>query len=62
MTPAEFQKRFAARLGEIQRYAAKDLPRIIGKLAVDHFHENFMLGGYVDDKLQAWRPASAARP
>lgn len=57
MTPAEFQKRFAERLNEIKRYSQKDLPRIIGKLAVDHYHENFMLGGYVNDKLQPWKPA-----
>lgn len=55
MTPAQFQKLFETRLKEIQRYARQDLPRHIGKIAVDHFHENFMLGGYVDDKLQPWR-------
>lgn len=57
MTPAQFQKRFEEKLNEIKRYARQDLPRHIGKLAVDHFHENFILGGYVNDKLEPWRPA-----
>lgn len=57
MTPAQFQKLFEARLSDIKRYAKQDLPRHIGKLAVDHFHENFMLGGYMDKKLQSWAPS-----
>ena len=57
MTPAEFQKLFESRLNELKRYAKEDLPRHIGKLAVDHYHENFMAGGFVDDKLEPWRPS-----
>lgn len=57
MTPAQFQSLFEKKLAEIKRYARQDLPRHIGKIAVDHFHENFMLGGYVDDKLQPWKPS-----
>jgi len=57
MTPAQCQKLFVKKLSEIKRYAREDLPRHIGKIAVDHYHENFMLSGYVDDKLQPWKPA-----
>jgi phage gpG-like protein len=57
MTPAQFQKLFESKLNELKRYAREDLPRHVGKLAVDHFHENFMLGGFVDDKLEPWRPS-----
>lgn len=55
MTPAQFQKLFEQKLNEIKRYAREDLPRHIGKISVDHFHENFQRGGYVDDKLQPWK-------
>ena len=44
MTPQQFQKLFEARLSGIKRYAKQDLPRHIGKLGVDHYQENFMLG------------------
>jgi len=57
MTPAQFQKLFEKKLSEIKRYAQKDLPRHIGKIAVDHFHDNFMEGGYMDDKLKPWKPS-----
>lgn len=57
MTPEAFQKLFERKLTEIKRYAREDLPRHIGKIAVDHFHENFQLGGYVDDTLKPWKPA-----
>ena len=57
MTPAQFQKLFEKHLKDIQTYAKRDLPRHIGKLAVDHYHENFMRGGYVDETMQPWIPA-----
>lgn len=57
MTPAEFQRLFEQRLGAIKQYARQELPRRIGKMAVDHYHENFMQGGYVDESLQPWQPA-----
>jgi phage gpG-like protein len=57
MTPAAFQKLFEKKIGDIKRYARQDLPRHIGKLAVDHFRENFMQGGYMDDTLQPWKPS-----
>lgn len=57
MTPEQFQKLFAQKLNDIKRYALSDLPRHIGKIAVDHYHENFMKGGYVDEALSPWKPS-----
>ena len=31
-----------------------DLPIIMGKTAVDHFRENFKLGGFMNNGLQKW--------
>lgn len=42
---------------EIQRLIQNKLPRIAGKLAVDHFRENFEKGGFVDHGLNKWKPA-----
>lgn len=57
MTPGQFQKLYEKKLTEIKRYASDQLPRHIGKIAVDHFRENFIKSGYVDDSLKPWRPS-----
>ncbi len=57
MTPEQFQKLFAAKLNEMKRYVEEDLPRHIGKLAVDHFQDNFLQGGFVDEALMPWLPS-----
>lgn len=57
MTPDQFQKLFAAKLTEIKRYAQEDLPRHIGKIAVDHYQGNFLLGGFMDEELTPWKPS-----
>jgi len=57
MTPAQFQKLFEARLSKIKQYANEVLPRHIAKIAVDHYQQNFIKGGYVDDVLKPWKPA-----
>lgn len=57
MTPAAFQKLFEKKLNDIKYYNRETFPRIIGKIAVDHFQENFRLGGFVDDTLQPWKPS-----
>jgi phage gpG-like protein len=57
MTPAQFQKLFESKLTKMKQYVNEDFPRHIGKIAVDHFQQNFIKGGYVDDVLQPWRPS-----
>lgn len=54
MTPAEFEKRIQRHASELERFINDQLPRRIGKMAVDHFKENFRKGGFVDGGLKAW--------
>jgi len=55
MTPAQFQTLFATKLREFQRYADTELPRHIGKIAVDHYRDNFHLSGFMDEQLEPWK-------
>ena len=34
------------------------LPVIVGRMAKDHFQDNFRLGGFVNGGLHAWKPVS----
>lgn len=42
------------KLEEVNTWAKNDLPRIVGKEAVDHFCENFNKEGFVDNGLHKW--------
>lgn len=55
MTPDEFKSRLSQMHKQIQAYITNDLPRYAGNIAVDHFKENFMKGGFVDEGLQPWQ-------
>lgn len=39
---------------ELARYIRRDAPRIVGKMGVDHFRENFDKEGFVNNGLQKW--------
>ena len=39
---------------KLEKYIKKDAPRIIGKMGVDHFKENFDKEGFVNNGLQPW--------
>mgnify|MGYP001078220704 CR=1 FL=1 len=54
MTPEEFQKRLKAKERELKKFINDDLPRHLGKLAVDHFKDNFRKGGFVNNGLITW--------
>ncbi len=54
MTPEEFKSRLKAKESELKRFINELLPRHIGKLAVDHFKDNFRKGGFVNNGLTAW--------
>lgn len=56
MNPAQFQKLFEQKINQVKDYARNTLPRHIGKIAVDHFHENFQKGGFIDENLEPWKP------
>lgn len=57
MTPAQFQKLFEQKLAKIKQYAVEVLPRHIGKMAVDHYQQGFIQGGFTDDSLAPWIPS-----
>lgn len=45
---------FARHGKELRKYIRTDAPRIIGKMGVDHFKENFDKEGFVNNGLQPW--------
>lgn len=54
MTPAEFEKRVQTHASELERFINDQLPRRIGKMAVDHFKDNFRKGGFENNGLKVW--------
>lgn len=50
-----FNKELARAMSRIERLARDELPRRIGKMAADHFKENFRQGGFVNGGLQQWK-------
>lgn len=42
---------------ELRTLVDRNLPVMAGRLAVDHFRDNFRQGGFVDSSLQKWTPA-----
>lgn len=47
---------------ELNRWAKNDLPRIVGKTAVDHFRENFEKEGFVNNGLHPWPEVERRKP
>lgn len=50
----EFSTLLKARKKELQELARNRMPVIAGKMAKDHFQENFRLGGFVNGGLHPW--------
>ena len=57
MTPQQAAQEIERRVGKLQHAIANDLPRIVGKHAVDFYQENFVRGGFLDESLERWKPA-----
>jgi phage gpG-like protein len=57
MTGDEFIKRLQAAQREVEDCINRVLPAKIGALAKEHFQNNFRKGGFVNNGLQAWKPA-----
>jgi len=55
MTPEQFISKLSRMSPQIAGYVNNDLPRHAGKIAVDHFKENFVKGGFVDHGLDKWQ-------
>jgi len=56
MTPEQFFQKLVNEQNQIKSLVKTKLPRMIGKIAVDHFKENFRKGGFVNGGLQKWKP------
>lgn len=47
-------KDFQEKLNKLKEGLTRDIPVIVGKLAVDHFKENFHKQGFVNNGLKKW--------
>lgn len=54
MTPEQFTALIRAKQNELRDAIHRRLPVKIGRIATDHFQENFRLGGFVDNGLHPW--------
>lgn len=57
MTPEEFFKSIKRNLGQIRSFIDRDMPRVAGKYAVDHYKESFRNQGFTDKSLEKWQPS-----
>ncbi|MEG1644176.1 MAG: phage virion morphogenesis protein [Bacteroidales bacterium] len=57
MTPQEFINKIAKTQDDIRHCVQRVLPIQIGRLAKNHFQDNFIKGGFVNNGLQKWKPA-----
>jgi phage gpG-like protein len=49
-------------MNSISQYIANDAPRHVGKMAKDHFTENFDKEGFVDEDLHKWKEVKRRMP
>ena len=52
----QFIKQLEAKQREIDDAMRRTLPVKVGRIAADHFHENFRKGGFVNGGLHPWQP------
>ena len=52
----QFQQQLAAKQREVEQAMRRTLPVKVGRIAADHYHENFRKGGFVDGGLHPWQP------
>ncbi len=53
----QFSQRVAAKQRQITRLVNRRLPVIVGRLAKEHYQDNFRQSGFVDHGLHPWQPA-----
>jgi phage gpG-like protein len=54
MNEKEFINRLKSKQREIENLARRRLPIIVGRMAKDHFQENFRQGGFVNGGIHKW--------
>lgn len=57
MTDQEFLQRIEQCAEEIAKSAGRVMPIKAGRIAKDHFQNNFLLSGFVNDGLHEWTPS-----
>ncbi len=53
----DFARQVKAKRGELDTLMRRNLPVIAGRMAKDHFQDNFRKGGFVNGGLHPWKPA-----
>lgn len=54
MTPQQFLQFLQQYGSEIEQARQRTLPIKVGRIAKDHFQDNFRRGGFVDGGLHPW--------
>lgn len=54
MNPQEFSKLLRSHAAELSHAYASRWPRIMKVEAINHFHQGFRLGGFINQSLQKW--------
>lgn len=55
MTEQQFIDKISACTTEIQKCTSRVMPIKAGRIAKDHFQNNFLLGGFLDGGLHKWK-------
>ena len=58
----DFARLVKAKRGELDTLMRRNMPVIAGRMAKDHFQDNFRKGGFVNGGLHPWKPARRLSP
>lgn len=53
----EFAEQLKKKKGELVDLFERKMPVFVGRIAKDHYQENFRKGGFVNDGLDKWQPS-----
>ena len=63
MDITEFAKMFPQKMAEVRKYVEGEGVKIdMGRIALDHFDENFEKGDFVDSVLNPWKEVERRKP
>lgn len=57
MTPEQFLRMTEKQKQDLARFIRRNMPVKAGRMAKDHFQENFHKGGFVNGGLHKWKPS-----
>jgi phage gpG-like protein len=57
MKPEQAIVEIERRVSRLQNAIARDIPRRVGKIAVDYYHDSFHQQGFLDNGRKSWKPA-----